>query len=77
MRHEGLESLETHLDRTGNRIALAMITLGLYVAASLLMLHSAGPRVLGDLPLLALLGYALALWLSFRLVRAVARSGRL
>jgi ubiquinone biosynthesis protein len=77
VRHEGLESLESHLDRTGNRLALAMVTLGLYVAASLLMLHSAGPRVFGDLPLLALLGYALALWLSFRLVRAVARSGRL
>jgi ubiquinone biosynthesis protein len=77
MRHEGLESLETHLDRTGNRLALAIVTLGLYVAASLLMLHSAGPRVFGDLPLLALLGYALALWLSFRLVRAIVRSGRL
>ncbi len=77
MRHEGLESLEAHLDRTGNRLALAMVTLGLYVAASLLMLHSAGPRVFGDLPLFALLGYALALWLSFRLVRAISRSGRL
>ena len=41
------------------------------------MLHSAGPRVFGDVPLFALLGYALAPWLSFRLVRAVARSGRL
>lgn len=77
MRHEGLESLEAHLDRTGNRLALAMIILGLYVAASLLMLHSVGPRVFGDMPLLALFGYALALWLSFRLVRAIARSGRL
>ncbi len=77
VRHEGLESLKTHLDRTGNRLALAIVTLGLYVAASLLMLHSAGPRVFGDLPLFALLGYALALWLSVRLVRAVARSGRL
>lgn len=75
MRREGLESLEAHLDRTGNRLALAMIALGLYVAASLLMLHSAGPRVFGDLPLLALFGYALVLWLSFRLVRAVACSG--
>lgn len=77
MRHEGLERLEQHIDRTGNRLALAMVTLGLYVAASLLMLHSAGPRVLGDLPLLAVVGYALALWLSVRLIRAIARSGRL
>lgn len=77
VRHDGLESLETHLDRTGNRLALAMLALGLYVAASLLMLHSAGPRVLGGLPALALLGYAVAVGLSFRLVRAIARSGRL
>lgn len=77
VRHEGLEGLEAHLDRTGNRLALATVTLGLYVAASLLMLHSVGPRALGGLPVLALIGYALALWLSARLVRAVARSGRL
>lgn len=68
---------KSHLDRTGNRLALAMLALGLYVAASLLMLHSAGPRVLGGLPALALLGYAVALGLSIRLVRAIARSGRL
>jgi|TARA_R100000049_G_C1861179_1_gene24621 ubiquinone biosynthesis protein len=54
-----------------------MVTLGLYVAASLLMLHGAGPRVFGELPVSALLGYAFALWLSFRLVQAVGRSGRL
>lgn len=77
VRHEGLETIEAHLDRTGNRLALALVTLGLYIAASLLMLHSAGPRVLGNVPLLALLGYLLALGLSFRLVGAVGRSGRL
>lgn len=77
MRHEGLERLEARLDRAGNRLSVALVTLGLYVAASLLMQHSLGPRVLGDLPLLALLAYALALWLSFRLIRAIARSGPL
>lgn len=77
MRHEGLERLEARLDRAGNRLSAALVTLGLYVAASLLMQHSLGPRVLGDLPLLALLAYALALWLSFRLIRAIARSGPL
>ncbi len=74
MRHA---SPEAQLDRVGNRLALAIVTLGLYVAASLLMLDSAGPRVLGDLPLFALLGYALAFLSSFRLMRAIARSGRL
>ena len=75
--HRGLEELELHLGRTGNRLSLALVTLGLYIAGSLLMLHSAGPRIWGDVPVLALLAYALALLLSLRLVVAIARSGRL
>lgn len=74
---EGLETTSRHIDRTGNRLALALVTLGLYVAASLLMQHSIGPRLLGDMPLLAALGYGLALWFTFRLAAGIARSGRL
>ena len=77
MHHKGLEELELHLGRTGNRLSLALVTLGLYVAGSLLMLHSAGPRVWGDVPVFAIVAYSLALFLSFRLVMAIARSGRL
>lgn len=75
--HRGLEELEMHLGRTGNRLSLALVTLGLYIAGSLLMLHSAGPRVWGDVPVFALAAYAIALLLSLRLVWAIARSGRL
>ena len=75
--HRGLEELELHLGRTGNRLSLALVTLGLYIAGSLLMLHSAGPRIWGDVPVLALVAYAIALLLSLRLVVAIARSGRL
>lgn len=75
--HRGLEELELHLSRTGNRLSLALVTLGLYIAGSLLMLHGAGPRVWGDVPVLALVAYALALLLSLRLVLAIKRSGRL
>jgi ubiquinone biosynthesis protein len=77
MHHRGLEELELHLGRTGNRLSLALVTLGLYVAGSLLMLHSAGPRVFGDVPAFALVAYGLALVLSLRLVLAIARSGHL
>lgn len=77
LRHEGLDNLESHLDRSGNRVALALVTLGLYIAASLLMQHSLGPRFFGEMPLLAALGYALALWFTFRLARGISRSGRL
>lgn len=74
--HRGLEELEVSVARTGNRLAMAVVTLGLYIAGSLLMLHSAGPRVLGDVPATALIAYLLALLLSLRLVLAISRSGR-
>jgi ubiquinone biosynthesis protein len=53
--------------RGAQQISLALVALGLYIAASLLMQHGAGPRI-GDLPLLAALGYALALWLTMKLI---------
>ncbi len=57
------------IDRLGRRIALALVTLGLYIASSLLMQHGVGPRW-GDMPVLALLGYALAI----RFTVSIARS---
>ncbi len=71
-----IEQTEAGIERTGNRLALALVTLGLYIASSLLMQHSIGPRVLG-MPVLALFGYWLALWYTLRLARGIARSGRL
>jgi ubiquinone biosynthesis protein len=77
VRVQSLIGLEEHLDRASNRLSLALVTLGLYVAGSLLMQHSVGPRFFGDLPILAAFVYALALWFTSRLTRAVSRSGRL
>lgn len=71
-----IERTEAGIERTGNRLALALVTLGLYIASSLLMQHSIGPRILG-MPVLALFGYLLALWYTLRLARGIARSGRL
>ncbi len=72
LRLRDLGSLEEHLDRASNRLSLALVTLGLYVAGSLLMQHSFGPRIFGGLPALAALAYGLALWFTFRLARAMA-----
>ena len=68
--HHGLEPLQQEIGRSSRRVALALVTLGLYIAASLLMQHSLGPRW-GEVPVLAGLGYVLALWLSWRLVRDI------
>ena len=59
-----------------DRLALALVALGLYVAASLLMQHSIGPRVFGEWPLFAVIGYALALWLTWRIVRGARAAER-
>jgi hypothetical protein len=78
--HRGLEELELHICCTGNRLSLALVTLGLYIAGSILMMYSAGPRFWGDasiLPLVALMAYAVTLLLSIRLVLAIAGSGHL
>jgi ubiquinone biosynthesis protein len=66
-----------HMTRSGNRLALALVTLGPYIAASLLMLHSVGPRIWGEMPAFAALAYALALWFTLRLARSISRSGGL
>ncbi|ANX03955.1 ABC1 kinase family protein [Immundisolibacter cernigliae] len=76
LEHAGLEELEAHLDRAGNRLAVALLALGLYVAGSLLMLASVGPHYRGT-PLFALAAYGLALWFTLRLAWGIARSGRL
>ena len=41
------------------------------------MLHSAGPQIWGDVPVLALVTCAIALVLALQLVLAIKRSGRL
>lgn len=68
LNHHGLDNLERQIERASRRVALSLVTLGLYIAASLLMQHSIGPRIF-DFPLLAALGYGLALWLTFHLIK--------
>jgi ubiquinone biosynthesis protein len=77
LHHRGVQSLETTLARTGNRLALALITLGLYVAGAVMMLHGSGPLLWGHLPALSAVAFAAAFVLSWRLVRAISRSGHL
>ena len=70
--HSGLDEIQQEVNRASNKISLALITLGLYIAASLLMQHSIGPRLAG-MPLLAAIGYGLALWLTLRVVRSTSK----
>ena len=76
VRLAGLEDSTRRLERMGNRLAMAIVTLGLFIGSSLLMQHSIGPRLFG-VPALALAGFLLAIWYTLRLARAVARAGHL
>lgn len=75
--HHGLHSTQEAVARTGNRLALALVTLGLYVSGALLTLHADGPQLLGHLPFLAVVAFVAAGLLSLRLVIAISRSGHL
>jgi len=69
---EGLPDLSNLVIQGSSRVSLALVTLGLYLAASLLMQFKSGPHVL-DFPVLAAIFYLYAAWLTLRLVRAIGR----
>lgn len=70
--HEGLPQLADVQRKAANRVAVALVTLGLYLASSLLMQHSVGPIFRG-MPVLAILGYGAAVWYTARLFHAVGK----
>lgn len=70
--HEGLPELSEQIVKAGSRVTMGLVTLGLYLAASLLMQQSFGPRIL-DIPALSFVFYLTAAWFTFRLTRAIGR----
>jgi len=70
--HEGLPELSEQIVTGSSRVALALVTLGLYMAASLLMQFKSGPQIL-DFPALPALFYFVAVWFTVRLVRAIRK----
>lgn len=65
---DALRGMTEEIRSSTARLSLALVTLGLYIASSLLMQHSLAPQVWG-VPLLALGGYGLALMFTVRIVR--------
>ncbi len=63
------EEIERRLDRRAGLIAFALLSAGLLVASALLAQARVGPPVLG-VPAAALLGFAVAIWLCLRALRA-------
>jgi ubiquinone biosynthesis protein len=70
--HEGLPELSEHITQGSSRVSLALVTLGLYLAGSLLMQFKSGPHVF-EFPALAAIFYVIAIWFTVRLVRAIGK----
>ena len=76
VRHERLEDLEQQLNRASNRLSFSLIIAAIVIASSIVMSAHAGPHLEG-IPLLGLIGYALAAFLGLWLAIAILRSGKL
>jgi ubiquinone biosynthesis protein len=70
--HAGLDEIHGEMRRASQRIAAALISLGLYIASALVLQHGVGPHI-GGMPLLAAAGFAVAAWLTYRVVRVLDR----
>lgn len=70
--HLGLEPIRQTMDRVANRTSLTLIISALLVSSSVIVLAKVPPFV-GNIPLLAFVGYVIALVLSFMLVISIGR----
>jgi ubiquinone biosynthesis protein len=76
---EGSFSVHLHhrnLDTVVNRLVLGVVTAALYVGSSLLWSMKA-PPLLGEIPIIGVGGFVAALYLTWRLLRAIRKSGDL
>ena len=70
--HLGLEPIRHTFERVANRISLTIIIAALLISSSVIVLSRVPPLV-GNIPLLGLTGYVLAVFLGFMLVASILR----
>lgn len=78
IKHENIDHLASELDRSSNRLAVAILTAATIVGSSMLLAMQTDVTVL-HMPIryIGLAGYALSLIMGIGLVIAIIRSGRL
>ncbi|MGE4295715.1 MAG: ABC1 kinase family protein [Campylobacterales bacterium] len=74
--HVGLEAMESSIEKSANRLSIAIIIASILVGSALLLLAKIPPFVFG-IPLLGLVGFFVALIMSFALILSIYRRGRL
>lgn len=76
VRHEHLDGMQQHLDRASNRLSFSLLIAAIVVSSSIVMSFHTGPHFEG-IPLIGLIGYAIAAALGLWWAIAILRSGRL
>jgi ubiquinone biosynthesis protein len=76
LKHEKLEDLENHIDKSSNRLAFAIVIAGIIIGSSTIAQFDVGPKILG-FSAFGIIGYTLAAFLGLRLIWAIIKSGRL
>lgn len=71
--HRGLQPLGDAVRQAGRWVSQALLALGLYVGASVLLQAQVGPHW-REVPVLSAIGYAFAVWLTWRLLRSERRT---
>ena len=78
IRHENIERLIRELDRSGNRLAIAIVIAALIVGSSVVLTVGSEATMLGvEVRYLGVVGYLIAGVLGLGLGWAIFRSGRL
>jgi ubiquinone biosynthesis protein len=75
LQHRGLDRLITEMDKSSNRLSMAMIIAAVIVGSSLIIRLDIGYRIFG-FPLIGIIGYLFAGVLGVWLVIGILRSGR-
>lgn len=70
--HAGLDEIHREMRRASQRVAYALISLGLYIASALVLQQGIGPMLSG-MPLLAAAGFSVAAWMTYRVVGKLDR----
>ncbi len=76
IKHEKLEDLESHIDRSSNRLAFAIVVASIVIGSSYIAQYHIGPSIWG-FSALGIIGYSLAGILGLRLVWAIIKAGKL
>jgi len=72
----GLEAMEASIEKSANRLSIAIIIASILIGSALLLLAKTPPLVFG-IPLLGLAGFLVALVMSFALIFSIYKQGRL